>query len=176
MPADALARSIRTSRPVTNWLSPACSASASFASRACLASSTPRRRALRRAPTSTVANSAASIVWPIASGSAGDDRSLGCTGRARGPLSAADAGALAAAPLAEDALGGGSRVGCPHAPPCLPGHPSFRDHVVAALTWPARLARRSRAAASPCPGAQGTRVGTAVYEPRAALSACARRR
>ena len=52
---------------MTNWLSPACSASASFASRACSASSTPRRRALRRAPTSTVANRAASIVWPIAS-------------------------------------------------------------------------------------------------------------
>src|ERR1051325_6410699 len=52
--------------------------------------------------------------------------------------------------------------------PSLLGCPSFCDHFVAALTWPARLARRSRAAASPRPGAQGTRVGTAVHEPRAA--------
>ena len=65
--AGRVARSIRTSKPVTNWPSSACSASASFASHACSASSTPRRRALRRPPTSTVANSAASMVWPIAS-------------------------------------------------------------------------------------------------------------
>ena len=69
-----------------------------------------------------------------------------------------------------------SRVGCPHAPPRVPGSPSFRDHFVAALARPARLARSGRAAAPPCPGAQGVRVGTVVYEPRAALSACARRR
>jgi hypothetical protein len=45
--------------------------------------------------------------YPGEAGSAGDDRSLGCTGRARGPLSAADASALAASTLASDALGVG---------------------------------------------------------------------
>ena len=111
--------------------------------------------------------------YPAGAGSAGDDRSLGCAGRARGPLSAADASALAASPLAEDTLGTRSRVGCLHAPPRLPGCPSLRDHFVAALARQAWLARRGRAAASPCPGAQGVRLGTAVHEPRAALSACA---
>src|ERR1043166_8356481 len=106
---------------------------------------------------------------PAGAGSAGDDRRLGCTGRARGPLSAADASALAASTLAADALGGGSRGGRRHAPPRRPGCPSFCAHFVAALPRRARLARRGRAAASPCPGAEGTRVGTAVYEPRAAL-------
>src|SRR6059036_2197564 len=104
--------------------------------------------------------------YPARAGSAGDDRSLGCTGGARGPLSAADTSALATPPLAEDALGSGSRIGRRHAPSRLPGCPSFCDHFVAALTWRASLARGSRTAASPCPGAQGTRVGTAVYEPR----------
>jgi hypothetical protein len=45
------------------------------------------------------------------SGSAGEDRGLGCTGPARGPLSAAHASALAASTLAEDALGTRPRVG-----------------------------------------------------------------
>src|SRR4029079_14558451 len=86
---------------------------------------------------------------PAGTPSAGDDRSLGCTGRARGPLSAADASALGASTLAEDALGTRSRVGCLHAPPRLPGCPSFRDHVVPALARQAGLARRGRAAAPP---------------------------
>src|SRR4029453_5245902 len=114
--------------------------------------------------------------YPAGAGFARDDRGLGCTGRARGPLSAADPFARAASPLAEDALGSGSRVGCPHAPPCHPGCPSFRDPFLAPLARPARLARRGRATASPCPGAQGTRVGTVVHEPRAAFSSCACRR
>src|SRR4029453_18792552 len=58
---------------------------------------------------------------PDRAGSAGDDRSLGCTGGARGPLSGADTSALAAPPLAEDALGSGSRIGRRHAPPRVPG-------------------------------------------------------
>ena len=48
------------------------------------------------------------------SGSAREDRRFGCTSRARGPLSAADAGALGASTLAEDALGTRCRVGCRH--------------------------------------------------------------
>ena len=72
--------------------------------------------------------------------------------------------------------GPGLGVGCLHAPPRLPGCPSFRDHFAAALARQAGLARGGRAAASPCPGAQGTRMGTAVHQPRAALSACARGR
>src|SRR2546430_3712539 len=108
---------------------------------------------------------AAAVGYPAGGGSAGDDRRLGCTGRARGPLSAAAASALAASTLAEDSLGIRSRVGCGHARPRVPDCPSFCDHFVAALTRPARLARVSRAAASPCPGTQGLWVGTAVPEP-----------
>jgi hypothetical protein len=107
--------------------------------------------------------------YPVEARSAGDDRHLGCTGRARGPLSAADASALGTSTLAEDPLGSGTRVGCDHGHPCLPGRPSFRDHFVAALSRQARLARGGRTAASPGPGAQGIRVGAAVHEPRAAL-------
>jgi hypothetical protein len=77
--------------------------------------------------------------YPAGAGSAGDDRSLGCTGRARGPLSGADASALGASPLAEVALGSGSRVGCLHAPPRVPGCASFCDHFVAALARGAGL-------------------------------------
>src|SRR4029453_3126889 len=69
--------------------------------------------------------------YPAGAGSAGNDRSLGRTGRARGPLSAADAIALAASTLAEDALGSRSRVGRLHARPRLPGCPSFCDNFVA---------------------------------------------
>src|SRR2546430_4323098 len=98
---------------------------------------------------------AAAVGYPAGGGSAGDDRRLGCTGRARGPLSAADASALAASPLAEDALKNKSRIGCRHAPPRVPGCPSFCHHFVAALTWRARLAHRSRTATSPRPGTQG---------------------
>src|SRR2546423_1449994 len=101
-------------------------------------------------------------VFSPGAGSAGEDRGLGCTGCARGPLSAADASALGASTLAEDALGTRSRIGCLHAPSCLPGNPSFRDHYVAALARQAGLARSGRAAASPCPGAQGVWLGTAV--------------
>src|SRR5213076_3628961 len=108
---------------------------------------------------------AAAVGYPAGGGSAGDDRRLGCTGRARGPLSAADASALGAPTLAENALGTRSRVGCLHAPPRVPGYPSFRDHFVAALARQAGLARSGRAAASPCPGAQGVWLGTAVHEP-----------
>src|SRR5438093_12660738 len=102
--------------------------------------------------------------YPAGAGSAGHARRLGCTGRARGPVSAADASALAASTLAEDALGTRSRLGCSHARPRDPGCPSFCDDFVAALAWPAGVAPDGRTAAPPCPGAQGIRVGTAVHE------------
>src|SRR5437773_10054066 len=86
---------------------------------------------------------AAAVGYPAGEGSAGDDRRLGCTGRARGPLSTAAASALAASTLAEDALGIRSRVGCGHARPRIPGCPSFCDHFVAALTRPAKIGRAS---------------------------------
>src|SRR5436853_288988 len=100
--------------------------------------------------------------YPAGAGSADDDRCLGCTCRARGPLLAADASALAASTLTEDALGIRWRVDCRHARARVSGCPTFCDHVVAALARPTRPARRGRAAASPCSGAQGTRLGTAV--------------
>jgi hypothetical protein len=70
-------------------------------------------------------------------------------------------------------LGLGSAASCSSSPSWLS---VIRDHFVAALARQAGFARSGRAAASPCPGAQGVRLGTAVHQPRAALSACARRR
>src|SRR5512146_1447830 len=96
------------------------------------------------------------VGYPAATGSAGDDRRLGCASRARGPLPASDASALAAETLTKDAVGTRCGLCCRHAPPRVPGCPSFCDDLVAALARPARLARGSGAVASPCSGAQGT--------------------
>jgi hypothetical protein len=54
-------------------------------------------------------------------------------------------------------------------------------HHFATTSWPLSRGEPDLLVAAgllllPCPGAQGTRLGTAVHEPRAALSACARRR